>query len=276
MTPTRATTWAHIKTELLRINDGHPLLEAFQQSHILGVANLFMMTDQDIENLKFKESDGTISQVPFGYRTMIRVLKSYHSHSCHPQQTTLIDWNSITKDDIDDFRINIYHPTEPIICYVKGAASAKPNPVTLNPQISATRPTTYTKAESFKRGVKREKSHYKVFKHERTWNDWNRNFRSTVKMHDLGNVLDHLYVPSTQEDQELFEEQQIFLYSVFEEMSKTDMGKKLVRDHEITNDAQKIYEKLVSHMKTLGAFSKLLLPPLSSTPSGIELTDPLF
>ena len=72
-------------------------------------------------------------------------------------------------------------------------------------------------------------------------------------MHDLGNVLDHLYVPSTQEDQELFEEIQIFLYSVFEEVLKTDMGKKLICDHEITNDAQKIYEKLVLHMKTSGA-----------------------
>jgi len=150
------------------MNNDDPLAKAFEAAHIRGVADLFMMTDRDIELLEYVNDSGALTQVPFGYRSMIRVLKAYHSHWCHTNQTTFIDWESVTQDDIDDFRIDVYETSEPIIRFVKGAGSIKPDPGT--PTTSQAFPWTPvpTKAENFKRGVKREKSHYKVFKHGMT------------------------------------------------------------------------------------------------------------
>jgi hypothetical protein len=62
-------------------------------------------------------------------------------------------------------------------------------------------------------------------------------------------VLDSTYVPTNTDDIALFEAKQTFMYSVFEEHLQTDMGKTLVRTHEILSDAQKIYSELCSHMK---------------------------
>jgi hypothetical protein len=41
------------------------------------------------------------------------------------------------------------------------------------------------KFTSFMRGVKGDKSHYKAFKLERYWDDWNRGFCATAKTHDI-------------------------------------------------------------------------------------------
>jgi hypothetical protein len=100
------------------------------------------------------------------------------------------------------------------------------------------------------RGVKRDKSHYKAFKRERYWDDWNRGFRATAKMYNMMELLNPTYVPATNTDGiALFEANQTFMYSVFEEHLQTDMGKTLVRTHKLMSDAQKIYGGLCSHMK---------------------------
>jgi hypothetical protein len=85
------------------------------------------------------------------------------------------------------------------------------------------------KFTSFMHGVKRDKSHYKAFKLERYWDDWNRGFRATAKTHDMMEVLDSTYVLTNRDDIALFEAKQTFMYSVFEEHLQTDMGKTLVR-----------------------------------------------
>jgi hypothetical protein len=105
------------------------------------------------------------------------------------------------------------------------------------------------KFTSFMRGVKRDKSHYKAFKLERYWDDWNRGFRATAKTHDMMEVLDSTYVPTNTDDIALLKAKQTFKYSVFEEHLQTGMGKTLVHTHELMSDAQKIYSELCSHMK---------------------------
>ena len=53
------------------------------------------------------------------------------------------------------------------------------------------------------------------FKEARFWDTWNRELTSKAHLHDLSNVLDPDYVPTTAEENELLELQKRFIYSVF-------------------------------------------------------------
>ena len=122
--------------------------------------------------------------------------------------------------------------------------------------------TTISKADLFKKGVKCDKSHYKPFKNKCYWDNWLCGFKATARTHDLANILNSSFIPSNVEEQELFDKQQKFMYSILKEHLLTDMGKTLVSQYENTFDAQKIFADLEYHMKncTLStiATSKLL------------------
>ena len=64
------------------------------------------------------------------------------------------------------------------------------------------------------------------------------------RVHISEEVFASDYVPHTTEEKELFQQKQIFMYSVFDDKLQTDMGKHLVRAHESTSDAQKIFTLL--------------------------------
>jgi hypothetical protein len=163
-----------------------------------------------------------------------------------------VAWNILTLDNFDEFRITTYEPNQPIAKFqcisIHGG-----NPATVLVHHGTTglnvNSQVTPKFTNFMRGVKRDKSHYKAFKLERYWDDWNRGFRATAKTHNMMEVLDSTYVQTNTDGIALFEAKQTFMYSVFKEHLQTDMGKTLVRTHELTSDAQKIYLELCSHMK---------------------------
>ena len=71
--------------------------------------------------------------------------------------------------------------------------------------------------------------------------------RQTVaqaRAQDIAQVLDHAYVPLIQEEIELFAEKQKYMYAVFEKTLLTDKGKALVKLHQQSFDAQKLYREL--------------------------------
>ena len=213
------------------------------------MADLFSLRDDDILNLTYIETgQATTKRLNLGHQGHIRAVIAFYYHRCWEEETSAIEWIESTADDFDDFRVGIYEPDSPLKPYVSSTRITARRPSVVPPSTLST-----SKVQLFKKGIKRDKSHYKSFKHERYWDDWHRNFVVTAKTHDLSNVLDSTYVPMTQDDQELFAEQQIFMYSVFEEHLLTDMGKTLVRHYESTNNAQRIYEELVTHMKTSAA-----------------------
>ena len=58
-------------------------------------------------------------------------------------------------------------------------------------------------------------------------------------------MLDPNYTPSTNEEDEIFEIKQRFMYSVFNRTIQVNIGKAIVRKHENNWDAQSIYAELL-------------------------------
>ena len=135
---------------------------------------------------------------------------------------------TLTKSDFDNFRTRIYNPDS--------------QAGTMAPPVQ-----TRSAAEDFRRSVKRDKSHYLVFKEDKQWDSWKRSTISTARAHGCEDVFNPTYTPQGAAARELFNEKQKFIYSVFESVLKTDMGKYFVRQHESDYNAQAIFRKLKQH-----------------------------
>ena len=73
----------------------------------------------------------------------------------------------------------------------------------------------------------------------------------TVKTHGCEEVLDPRYMPGLDADsQELFQQKQYIIYSVFNKVMLSDMGKTIVRRHAPTLNAQSVWREFDSHMST--------------------------
>ena len=125
----------------------------------------------------------------------------------------------------------------------------------LSGPISSSKHTGYSAAAIewmvFKKGIKREIAAYPSLKDERYFEGFKRSLFIFAKSHECNEVLGPTYTPGSEpEEQELFAAKLTFMFSVFNNNLKTDMGKTIVRRHLANSDAQSVWKELSEHMRT--------------------------
>ena len=76
---------------------------------------------------------------------------------------------------------------------------------------------------------------------------WDAAVTAHAHFHDLADVLNSTFRPTTSEETALFRLKNNFMHSVFIHTLQTDKGKSIVREHERNRDAQKVCEKIKAH-----------------------------
>ena len=112
---------------------------------------------------------------------------------------------------------------------------------------TTSKPSPYSPTQLFKRNIKRDPSLFPTLKDERFNDNWHRSFVTQARAQDVMDVLNPQYKPSTQDDKELFDEKQKYVFSILERNVLTDVGKSIVRSHENDYNAQEVYKKLLDH-----------------------------
>ena len=131
---------------------------------------------------------------------------------------------------------------------------------------------SYITLTNFKKGIKRDASTYPIFKNERYYNTFIRHFKATAKAQGLSTLIDPNFTPGSDEyGQQLFQEQQDFLYSVLISSLKTDFSEALVKDHE--GDAQLILELLHEHHTGNSQYSRSEINRITKYLTNIKLDD---
>ena len=102
--------------------------------------------------------------------------------------------------------------------------------------IPSSRLTGYSPAAielmGFKKSIKREIAAYTSLKDERYFDGFKRSLFIVSKTHECNEILEPTYTPGGEpEEQELFEDKQTFIFSVFNANLQTDMGKTIARRH---------------------------------------------
>ena len=131
---------------------------------------------------------------------------------------------------------------------------------------------SYITLTNFKKGIKRDASAYPIFKNERYYNTFIGHFKATAKVQGLNSLMDPNFTPGSDEyEQQLFQEQQEFLYSVLISSLKTDFSEALVKDHE--GDAQLILELLHEHHTANSQYSRSEINRITKYLTNIKLDD---
>ena len=131
---------------------------------------------------------------------------------------------------------------------------------------------SYITLTNFKKGIKRDASAYPIFKNERYYNTFIRHFKATAKAQGLNTLMDPNFTPGSDEyEQQLFQEQQDFLYFVLISSLKTDFSEALVKDHE--GDAQLIPELLHEHHTGNSQYSRSEINRITKYLTNIKLDD---
>ena len=198
MSTTRSQTWEHVLSNLLQAPEDHPIRAALQRSGLSSIPDLMQAREADLDELSYPDpADGTkVIMLPVGSRRKVRAIQAYNSYLCFVNDSPIVDWVKLTLDDFDTFRITAYEPDQPITKFQRISIHGT-SPTTIHtgtPGSNVNSPVT-PKFTNFMRGVKRDKSHYKPYKLERYWDDWNHGFRATAKTHDMMEVLDSTYIP---------------------------------------------------------------------------------
>ena len=146
------------------------------------------------------------------------------------------------------------------------------SPTTPRSTVSSEASESYITLTNFKKGIKRDASAYSIFKNERYYNTFIRHFKATAKAQGLNTLMDPNFTPGSDEyEQQLFQEQQDFLYSVLISSLKTDFSEALVKDHE--GDAQLILELLHEHHTVNSQYSRSEINRITKYLTNIKLDD---
>ena len=114
------------------------------------------MAREDIQTLNFTNDREASKIISCGYQGHIYAMQVY---IIYLHDKGIDDFNFLTQHGFHDFRLDVYDPeviTTP--------------PITKKKDSSLT--STCQSADDFKRGIKRDKTHYIVFKENTQWDNW--------------------------------------------------------------------------------------------------------
>ena len=146
------------------------------------------------------------------------------------------------------------------------------SPATPRSMATSVTSESYITLTNFKKGIERDASAYPIFKNERYYNTFICHFKATAKAQGLNSLMDPNFTPGSDEyEQQLFHDQQDFLYSVLISSLKTDFSEALVKDHE--GDAQLIIELLHEHHTGNSQYSRSEINRITKYLTNIKLDD---
>ena len=173
----------------------------------------------------------------------------------------------IDPQDYDEWRIET--PEEEIHFQTPSKLGS---PATPKSMATSQTSESYITLTNFKKGIKRDASAYPILKNERYYNTFIRHFKATAKAQGLNTLMDPNFTPGSDEyEQQLFQEQQDFLYSVLISSLKTDFCEALVKDHE--GDAQLILGLLHEHHTGNSQYSRSEINRITKYLTNIKLDD---
>ena len=200
----------------------------------------------------------------------LSLMIAYIKHLRHSGKATHFGpfyYIQIDPQDYDEWRIET--PEEEIHFQTPSKLGSPATPRSMATSVAS---ESYITLTNFKKGIKRDASAYPIFKNERYYNTFIRHFKATAKAQGLNSLMDPNFTPGSDEyEQQLFQDQQDFLYSVLISSLKTDFSEALVKDHE--GDAQLIIELLHEHHTGNSQYSRSETNRITKYLTNIKLDD---
>ena len=199
-----------------------PLASALAKAEVVDVPMLVGLRERDIDALTYDavvDTETTARPLSFGHRNMLRAfifLVKFRDIERRP----FTNWAEVTRMEYDTFRLGSI--------FMDMCAGSESTAIPSSPS-TASRYTRDPIAD-FKKGIKRDPSHFPTLKDEKQWDTWQRSTTAQAHAQDVDEVLNSTYKPLNALDKDLFQEKQKYMYAVFEKTLLTDQGKAFVRE----------------------------------------------
>ena len=215
MPTTRAQALKHILDEIFNLQP-----DAILRDNLiaLGVQSPQDILDLDLLDLK----DAYLvnpAQAPLRL-TDIKQLSLLRTWYLQQPTPSLDTWIGLTQDLFDDWRQQQALLQQNASTTVPTTTTTSPNSHNLN--------TFASELAIFKKSVKPSVSDYPTLKEDAYWRSFLNGLRSNSALHGTTNVLNATYRPTTQEEAELFEYHQRFMFNVFKKNVLTSKGKVVI------------------------------------------------
>ena len=221
------------------------------------------------DNLKFI-TQGKTSYIQSNVMISSSLMISYIKHRQYSDKSKYFGpsyYIQIDPQDYDEWRTS--PPEEEIHFQTPSMFGSATTP---RSTVSSEASESYITLTNFKKGIKRDASAYPIFKNERYYNTFIRHFKATAKAQGLSSLMDPNFTPGSDEhEQQFFQEQQDFLYSVLISSLKTEFSEALVKDHD--GDAQLILELLHEHHTGNSQYSRAEINRITKYLTNIKLGD---
>ena len=183
---------------IFRVRNYQELFEFLDDSTIWEVNDILAIRDERLNKLP---ADSHILE-------QLRILREWGLFLLESEKIKRVDWTDrfkINRHTFDEFRIG-------------------PNYIRSDSVLHKSK-TPKDPVSEFRKVIKRDKAHYRELRNEKGWDEWKRITIPTIYSHGCENVIDPEYVPKTNQEINLFKEQQNFMYSVFVGILMTSMGR---------------------------------------------------
>jgi len=239
-----AEIFDHIFSVLFHCTPGtDPIILAISEADINYIDDFISLDIDVIMNLRYTTTvDDTPVQKDLTDWRKAKII-AFLSYIRHYNIKTYEDFMHASLDNFNDYRTSTdYNPSNPFgLPPIPDAVTSTSAPTTFPQKLPA------SKAEKFKARIRPDLTSYIELKNNKFWDEYNRRLKAVARSQQMHEVLDPTYIPTTQEDIEIFQIQQNFMFSVFEYTLKTDHGKSVLRKYEDTGNAQKIYIELLDY-----------------------------
>ena len=228
----RTAIFQHILDHVADFQAGDTELLALSKQGINRLDQFTVLSPSDIDSWTYNEVDATTGNV-----TVKPLMLSPRSLLKH-----LLNWtNLIIAENGGDSPVLTEWQTYHNGHFLGYISLPRAPPVT---PIATAAVTTPSGTFDFKKGNKRDMSVYPDLKDIVNFSTWKLSFVALATKDDLSNVLNETYKPSAGAAQDVFTLQQQFLFAVFTKTLKDPTAKDILRSHQHTGDAQKIYAQL--------------------------------
>jgi len=227
----------HVLSAVFRVPKDGPLMNALVKSGDGDIVTMLSLNATDIDSLTYDKSE-TEKDIPLpqNQRSLLHIFKQYIVHWYNIGDPIEDNWMSISAADFDRYRTS---PEYQLITMGANTQSPVVTPRSSKP--------SHSPVDNFKRGLKCDPSLFMLFKDGKLFDSWQCSTVAQACAQDVAEILYPIYVPRTQDDIDLFQEKQKYMFAVFERTLQTDTGKAIVRDHEDDADAQEVYTKVIAY-----------------------------
>ena len=181
------------------------LLE-YNSTNTVDIRDLLTMSETDIDDLTYtivikqeqqddeqddkeeatRSPSTTYKQylLPKGSKRLLKVVLAYNDYRTQLQDPIMDDWSNVSPNEFNDFRMRGYQifTKSPIPERFKNPDSPSTN--------KSSNYSSYTKAEMFKKGIKRDPSLFRVFKDKKQLKSWHRHLLTTSGTRDVKEIFD--------------------------------------------------------------------------------------